>query len=70
MLKLTERERDYLSLVAQGCSNKEIADILIVSKCTVKKTLENIFEKLGARGRTHATVIAIKYRILKVEELL
>ena len=43
---LTKREIEYLTLLALGCENLEIAANLVVSRSTVKKTLENIFRKL------------------------
>ena len=42
---LTKREIEYLSLIALGCENLEIAAKLIVSRSTVKKTLENVFSE-------------------------
>ena len=42
---LTQREIEYLALVALGLSNNKIAEKLFVTTSTVKKTLENIFRK-------------------------
>ena len=61
---LTEREIEYLTLAALGCENLEIAAKLVVSLSTVKKTLENIFQKLKARNRTHAVSKAFTLGIL------
>lgn len=51
---LTERETELLALVAQGLSNKEIADKVYVSENTVKKHLNNLYSKLGVARRTQA----------------
>jgi LuxR family maltose regulon positive regulatory protein len=51
---LTEREREVLLLLAEGKSNREIADQLVVSLDTVKKHLTHVFGKLGAASRTQA----------------
>jgi len=56
---LTPRETEVLRLVAQGFSNREIADILLISHDTVKSHLRNIFSKTGATDRTQAAVWAV-----------
>ncbi len=61
---LTKREIEYLSLVALGYKNLQIAKILSVSRSTVKKTLENIFFKLKAKDRANAVTIAFIHEIL------
>ncbi len=61
---LTIREKEYLSLVAMGFKNHEIAKILFVSKSTVKKELEAIFKKLFATNRANAVAIAFVHQIL------
>ena len=66
---LTEREIEYLSLIALGCENLEIATKLAVSRSTVKKTLENVFRKLKARNRAHAVSIAFTLGILTTQLL-
>lgn len=60
VLPLSKRERQVLSLVAEGCSNKFIAAGLGISERTVKSHLTNIMTKLGVSGRTHAVVSAIR----------
>jgi len=49
--KLTKREKDIIQLIAQGKSNKEIADALFLSELTVKTHRKNIKDKLGAKGK-------------------
>lgn len=51
---LTEREIEVLRLAANGLSNREIAQALVVSVGTAKKHLSNIFSKLNAQSRTQA----------------
>lgn len=58
--ELSEREREILSLVATGASNKEIAHRLAISVNTTKVHIRNIFAKLGVGSRTEATLCAIR----------
>jgi len=58
-IDLSEREREILSLVARGSSNKEIALQLAISTNTVKVHLKNIFGKIGVRSRTEAAMYAV-----------
>lgn len=51
---LTQRELEVLALVADGLSNREIAQRLFVTQQTVKFHLGNIFRKLGVANRTQA----------------
>ncbi|MBL8163758.1 MAG: response regulator transcription factor, partial [Anaerolineae bacterium] len=55
---LSEREIEVLRLVAQGLSNSEIAERLVVTTGTVKKHLNNIYGKLGVERRTQALLRA------------
>jgi DNA-binding NarL/FixJ family response regulator len=51
---LTPREGEVLSLIAQGLSNREIAEALVVSEPTVKTHINHVFAKIGARDRAQA----------------
>jgi LuxR family maltose regulon positive regulatory protein len=51
---LSERELEVLRLIADGLSNAEIADRLIIAHGTVKRHINNIYGKLGVRSRTQA----------------
>ncbi|MDD2443835.1 MAG: response regulator transcription factor [Desulfotomaculaceae bacterium] len=61
---LTKREYDVLRLVANGDSNRSIADKLYISEKTVKNHLTNIFQKLGVEDRTQAAIQAMKNKII------
>jgi NarL family two-component system response regulator LiaR len=65
--ELTERELQVLGLVAQGLSNQEIADHLIVSERTIRKHVSNILGKLHLANRTQATLFAIRTGIVEPE---
>jgi DNA-binding NarL/FixJ family response regulator len=56
---LTERERQVLNLLAQGMTNKEIAEALVITTNTVKRHLKAIFEKLEIHTRSAAAAKAI-----------
>lgn len=55
---LTEREREVLNLLAQGLTNKEIAEKLFITTNTVKRHLKAVFEKLDVHTRSAATAKA------------
>jgi DNA-binding CsgD family transcriptional regulator len=63
-LNITPRELEILSLIAQGLSNREIADRLFVSENTVKTHCSRAFDKLGARRRTQAVQLGKQLGIL------
>jgi DNA-binding NarL/FixJ family response regulator len=56
VLDLTRREKEVLSLIAQGLSNREIATRLYISPTTAKVHVHHIFEKLGVKSRAEAAL--------------
>ena len=56
-LGITKRELEILELIAQGMSNREIAEKLFVSENTVKTHSSRLFDKLSAKRRTQAVQI-------------
>lgn len=58
---LTPREREVLSLIATGASNQEIAEILSISRKTVKNHVSNILGRLDVRDRTQAALFASSF---------
>jgi LuxR family maltose regulon positive regulatory protein len=61
---LSERELEVLHLMATGCSNKEIADELVIAIGTAKRHTANIFDKLDVRNRTEAVARARQLGLL------
>lgn len=59
---LTAREQEVLRLLAQGTTNKDIAQALFVSVRTVEAHMRSIFGKLGVRSRTEAALWAARHR--------
>jgi DNA-binding NarL/FixJ family response regulator len=63
---ISAREEEVLQLVANGLGTSEIADQLFISQKTVKNHLSSIYEKLDARDRTQAVLMAVKMGIVKL----
>lgn len=63
---ISTREEEVLQLVADGLGTTEIADKLFISQKTVKNHLASIYEKLNARDRTQAVLMAVKMGIVKL----
>ncbi|MBQ9419654.1 MAG: response regulator transcription factor [Synergistaceae bacterium] len=67
---LSAREREVLLLAAKGLSSKEVARRLFISERTVQTHLASIYDKLGSRNKTEALLLALKYGVVTLEELL
>jgi DNA-binding NarL/FixJ family response regulator len=61
---LTTREVEVLRLVAQGRSNRGIADDLFISEKTVRNHVEHIYSKLAVSNRTGASLFAVEHGIV------
>jgi len=59
----TERELDVLKLLAEGKSNAEIAQVLVLSDKTVRNHISVILDKLHVNNRVEAAAYAIKHNI-------
>jgi two-component system NarL family response regulator len=66
-VQLTPREMSSLRLMADGKSNKEIANELSISERTVKTHLGHLFEKLGVTSRTEAIKVATKRGLVRLD---
>ena len=64
--RLTDRELQVLKLVAQGMSNREVAEELFISENTVKNHVRNILEKLHLHSRMEAVVYAVREKLLDI----
>lgn len=68
--QLSQREREVLLLAARGMSSKEVAKDLFISERTVQTHLASIYDKLGSKNKTEALLLALKYGVVTLEELL
>ena len=59
---LTQRELEILSLVAQGCSNRQVAGRMAMQEQTVKNYLSSVLRKTEASDRVHAVTTALRNR--------
>ena len=65
--RLTPREMEVLTHVAQGKNNREIAKSLFISENTVKNHVRNILEKLHLHSRMEAVVYAVREKLLEIK---
>ena len=66
--ELTEREREVLTLVARGFTNKQIADTLFVSEKTARNHVSHILDKLGLSRRSEAAAFAVEHKLVPPRE--
>ena len=66
---LSDREREVLTLVAQGCRDREIAEQLDLASETIRTHVRNALRKLDARSRAHGVGRALLTREINAEEL-
>ncbi|MBU2876572.1 MULTISPECIES: response regulator [Alteromonadaceae] len=59
-IPLSAKEVEILRLIAAGCSNREISELMFKSEGTVKNQVSNVLDKLGVRDRTRAVLKAIE----------
>jgi DNA-binding CsgD family transcriptional regulator len=62
---LSPREREVLTLIADGHPNAEVAGRLCLSEETIKTHIRHLLAKLGARGRAHAVGIGFRQGLLR-----
>ncbi len=65
---LTEREEDVVRLIAQGLSNRQIADQLFIGEATVRTHVGNILNKLHLANRVQATLYALRVGLSSLDE--
>ena len=63
---ITRREEEVLQAICDGCSTPEVASRLYLSQKTVKNHLASIYQKLDARDRTQAVLIALRMGIVRL----
>ena len=62
--ELTERERELMTLICDGCDNKEIAGRLFLAEGTVRNNISRLLEKLELKDRTQLAVFAVKKNLV------
>ncbi len=68
LAELSPREREVLELVARGKTNREIAEVLVISDATARNHVSHILEKLGMSRRSEAAALAAKLGLLREPE--
>jgi DNA-binding NarL/FixJ family response regulator len=67
---LSAREREVLMASSRGFSIKEIASMLCITERTVQAHLTSVYSKFGCRGKSEALLVALKYGLITLDELL
>lgn len=67
-LPVTNREKEILTQIAQGKTNRQISQELLLSQSTVRNHISSIFNKLRISNRTQATVVAIYSGLLNLQQ--
>lgn len=62
--ELSERDRELMTLICDGCDNKEIAAKLFLAEGTVRNNISRLLEKLGLKDRTQLAVFAVKNNLV------
>jgi DNA-binding NarL/FixJ family response regulator len=62
---LTPREREVVKLIAEGCSGREIAEMLVISEKTVERHRANVLRKLKLRGSVALTRYAVRHGLIE-----
>ncbi len=65
-LDITDREREVLTLLAQGLSNRDLAERLYLSEATVKTHVSSLLAKLGVHSRVQAVILAFERGVVRV----
>lgn len=68
--QLSQREMEVLRLAAQGMTNRQIANELVISERTVQAHLSNVFGKMGVGSRTEAVLYGLRKGWLSLDETL
>jgi DNA-binding NarL/FixJ family response regulator len=64
---LTPREREFLALLATGCSNRRIAEATQLSYLTIRSHMQNLLLKLGVHSQLEAVAFAVEHGIVAVD---
>ena len=65
LARLSAREREIATLIAQGATNRAIAETLVISERTVERHVANIFAKLDVGSRTRIAALAVEAGLLQ-----
>ncbi len=61
--RLSARERDVVELIAEGCTNREIAERLVISERTTENHVQRIVNRLGLQSRTQVAAWALRHGV-------